>query len=160
MTGEIPMDEQASVAASKLQDRFGGDIVEVREFRDETTVVVAAERIHEVCVLLRHDPELSFSMLIDVTAADYVQQRHAFAVVYHLYSLTTNTRLRLKADVPADAPRLRSVADVWPAADWHERETYDMFGIEFEGHPDLRRILMDEDYEYHPLRKDFPLHGK
>ena len=154
------MDEQAGLAVSKLRERFAADIIEAVEFRGETTVAVKPARIVDICRFLRDDAEVRFAMLLDVTAADYVAPRQVFTVVYHLFSFDANTRLRLKADVPSDQPRIHSVAEVWPAADWHEREVFDLFGIEFEGHPDLRRILMPEDFDDHPLRKEYPLHGR
>ncbi|MBI3091864.1 MAG: NADH-quinone oxidoreductase subunit C [Candidatus Tectomicrobia bacterium] len=154
------MEEHAERAVMKLRERFGEALREVQEFRGEMTVLVAAARLVDICRVLRDDPELRFEMLTDVTAADYVQQRNVFTVVYHLYSFLGNARLRLKADVPAEHPSLPSLTSLWPAANWHERETYDLFGIQFEGHPDLRRILMPEDFTDFPLRKEFPLQGR
>ncbi len=105
---------------------------------------------------MRDDPALDFDFLMDVTAVDYLGSVPRFEVVYHLYSLARNHRLRLKARVPEEDPRIASVVPVWRGADWLERETYDMYGIRFEGHPDLRRIYLYEEFQGHPLRKDYP----
>lgn len=142
-----------------LQDRFGAEIVEWKEQGGELTVVVEPEAIVRVCRFLRHEPELGYDFLSSVTGVDLgVEADPRFEVVYHLYSLSHHHRLRLKVRVNEDES-VPTVTGVWKAADWYERETYDLFGVEFEGHPDLRRILMPDDYEGHPLRKDFPLRG-
>ena len=129
------------------------------EFRGELTIVVKKEDIVRVCQFLRDDVELRFDMLKDICGADHVRPGNRFEVVYNLYSLTNNHRFRLKAGVDEADPHIPSVTSVWPAANWHEREAYDMYGIVFDGHPDLRRIYMPEEFEYYPLRKDFPLIG-
>jgi len=125
--------------------------------RGEVTLEVAPERIVEVCRFLKS--ERQFVRLSDVTAVDWYPQEPRFEVVYHLHSLERNERLRLKCRLPGQDPELDSVTAVWRSANWYEREVYDLFGIRFRNHPDLRRILMPEDWEGHPLRKDYPVHG-
>ena len=142
---------QAAVEA--LQSRFGA---EKHTFRDEVTLTVPAEQIAEACRLLRD--EFGFDFLADLTAVDYwPQQSPRFHVVYQLYSYAHNLSLRLRAPVDGQALALPTVETVYPNANWYEREVWDMFGIRFEGHSDLRRILMPHDWEGHPLRKDYPL---
>jgi NADH-quinone oxidoreductase subunit C len=130
-----------------------------QEFRGEFTITVSSGSLLRACTLLRDDPEFAFTMLIDLTAIDRYRPEARFEVVYHLYSLKHRRYLSLKVQTDEDHPEVPSVTGVWPAANWHERETYDMFGIKFTGHPDLRRLYMPEDFEYFPLRKDFPLMG-
>lgn len=132
-------------------------VQDVRQFRGETTIVIAADRIVEACQFFRDTEGLEYIFLSDITAVDYYPQEPRFAVCYHLYSMLYNRRLRLKVYLPGDDPRLASVTSVYKAADWEEREAYDMMGIIFEGHPSLRRILMPDDWEGHPQRKDYPL---
>lgn len=132
-------------------------VQDVRQFRGETTIVIAADRIVEACQFFRDTEGLEYIFLSDITAVDYYPQEPRFAVCYHLYSMLYNRRLRLKVYLPGDDPRLASVTPVYKAADWEEREAYDMMGIIFEGHPSLRRILMPNDWEGHPQRKDYPL---
>jgi len=137
-------------------------LLEVKEFRGELTLYVRREQIKAICMALRDDPNLQFNYLTDVTAIDYlaVKRDPRFDVVYHLYSIPNAWRLRLHAPVSEGDCRIHSVVEVWAGADWMERETFDFFGIEFQEHPDLRRILMPEDWIGYPLRKDFPLGGK
>ena len=127
------------------------------EFRGETTFTISANDIHEVSRLCRDD--LSFEYLIDITSIDNFGQEPRFEIVYELYSMTLAVHLRLKVLVSEDACAIDTVSDVWPTANWHEREIYDMMGIKFNGHPDLRRILTWDGYPYFPLRKEFPLEG-
>ncbi len=129
------------------------------EFRGELTLLVNAPDIVRVCEILKSDPHLGFDLLVDITAVDYYRPTNRFEVVYHLYAIGLKQYLRLKVQVDEEHPVVSTVTGVWPAANWHERETFDMFGIRFEGHPDLRRLYMPEEFEYHPLRKDFPLIG-
>ncbi|RMG43565.1 MAG: NADH-quinone oxidoreductase subunit C [Acidobacteria bacterium] len=142
--------------ADRLRQEFPDAVLEVRDFRGERTVVVAREKLFEVLAFLRDDPETDFDFLTDVTAVHWPAREEPFDIVYHLYSMSRNRRLRVKCRVP-DPPTVPSVVALWPTANWLERECYDMFGVTFEGHPDLRRILMPEDYEGWPLRKEFPL---
>ncbi len=142
----------------KLRASLPDTIEEVSSFRDQVTVRVFKDNIVEVCMFLRDTPELEFDFLTDLTAVDYPQRPKRFDVVYHLYSMTRNHRLRVKAAV-AESETIQSVTSVWKGANWEERECYDMFGVIFTGHPDLRRILLPEDWEGYPLRKDYPLAG-
>lgn len=144
---------------STLRSAFGDAILEQTEFRDELTVTVAKERIVEICAFLKENNGTRFQFLADLCGIDMNTPARRFGVVYNLYSYTNKLRIRLKTFTEEENPRVPSVTSIWGTANWHERETYDMFGIVFEGHPDLRRIYMPEDYEHYPLRKDFPLMG-
>jgi NADH-quinone oxidoreductase subunit C len=146
-------------SVEKLKSRFGELISGPAEFRGETTARVAdAEKIAEVCAWAKQD--LNFNYLVDVSSVDNYGADPRWTLVYELCDLSTGVHLRLKTDVSEEKSELPSVIGVWRTADWHEREIYDMMGIRFRGHPDLRRILMWEGYPYFPLRKDFPLAGK
>ncbi|MCI0658069.1 MAG: NADH-quinone oxidoreductase subunit C [Acidobacteria bacterium] len=140
----------------KVRERFGEALKEVVYFRGEDTLVVAPEKILEICRFLKEDPEMGFDLLVDVTGIHYLEREYSYEVVYHLLSLARRRRLRLRTRL-GDAGEIDSVTSVWRGADWHEREAFDLVGINFKGHPDLRRILMPEDFEGHPLRKDFAL---
>ncbi len=122
----------------------------------DATALVDASRIAEVLRFLRDTKGLEFDMLVDLTAVDYLGETPRFEVVYHLLSLAHNQRVRIKARVEEASPEIDSVIPVWPAANWMEREVWDLYGIRFRGHPDLRRILLYEEFEGHPLRKDYP----
>jgi NADH-quinone oxidoreductase subunit C len=143
----------------KLKGRFPQSIEAAGEFRGDLTVQVRKQDIVPVCTFLRDDPELSFDMVIDVLGVDMYRPEGRFEVVYNLYSLKNKAYCRLKVLVEEHDCVVDSVTGVWTGANWHERETYDMIGVKFAGHPDLRRMYMPEEYEYHPLRKDFPLMG-
>ncbi|MDI7274694.1 MAG: NADH-quinone oxidoreductase subunit C [Anaerolineae bacterium] len=147
-----------SYVAEAVREAFPNAIVREESFRDETTLVLRLADLVGVARLLRDDPRLAFSMLKDCSGVDYLPlgRQPRFAVAYHLYSLSHNRSVRLMVGVD-EGEAVPSVSGVWPGASWYEREVYDMFGIRFDGHPDLRRILMPEDYTGHPLRKDFPL---
>ncbi len=142
-----------------LTSRFGEQAIEVAEFRGELTVIVPREKIVEVCRFLKDDPAFRFDLLADLSGLDMFTPVKRFAAVYNLYSLANKHRIRLKVFTEEEDPKLPTVTGVWGTANWHEREAYDMFGIVFEGHPDLRRVYMPDDFEHHPLRKDFPLMG-
>lgn len=149
----------APESAQKLKAQFGDIISEPSEFRGELTVKVAdAEKIADVCAFAKK--ELGFDYLIDISSVDNYGEDPRWTVVYELSKLAGNVHLRLKADVSEQKSELPTVTGVWRTADWHEREIYDMMGVRFRGHSDLRRILMWEGYPYFPLRKDFPLAGK
>jgi NADH-quinone oxidoreductase subunit C len=145
-----------NMTLEKLKERFAESILEVGEFKDELTIIVRKEDIVPVCQFLRDDPELSYSFLSDICGVDYLERKPRFDVIYNLYSIEKNHRVRLKVQVD-EGEIVPSVTSVWSGANWFEREVFDMFGIKFDGHPNLRRILMPEDWEGHPLRKDFPL---
>jgi NADH-quinone oxidoreductase subunit C len=152
MMGQIPI-------ADKLKDRFADAVQEVTESHGELTLVVSREQIVDLCRFLRDDPTLRYDLLMDVAGVDYLGREPRFEVVYHLYSVPHNSRLRLKVRVPESDVVVPSVTSVWSTANWHEREAFDMLGIRFADHPDLRRIYMPDDYPGHPLRKDFPILG-
>jgi NADH-quinone oxidoreductase subunit C len=153
-------------AAKAVRDRFGEKIGAPVVFadkvtgRDEVTITVPRENIAVVCAFLKGDAGCAFDYLVDICAVDNDDASPRFELDYLLYSMKNGTLLRLKVGVPESDPTVTSVSVVWRAANWHEREAYDMMGIGFVGHPDLRRILMWEGYPFHPLRKDFPLEGK
>jgi len=128
--------------------------------RGQAVVSVPRETVLDALRVLRDDPELAFDMLTDLTAVDYLPREPRFEVVYELNSLTHHHRLRVKADVPGDDPQIASATPLWNAALWAEREVWDLFGIRFVGHPDLRRILMYPEFEGHPLRKDYPVNRR
>ncbi len=140
-----------------LIQSFGEKLREKTEFRGETSYTITAKDLREIAKFCRD--ELLFDYLIDVTSIDNFGEEPRFEIVYHLYSMPHAVHLRLKLKVPEEADAVDTVSDIWPTANWHEREIYDMMGIKFNGHPDLRRILMWDGYPFYPLRKDFPLEG-
>ena len=143
-----------------LGEERGGWFAEIVEALGEVTVVVPRERIVEVCAHMKAAPGLEFNMLADLCAADRgPEEEPRFEVNYHLFSTTVRHRLRLKVLLNEDDPHVPTVTSVWRTANWHERETFDMFGVVFDGHPDLRRILLPDEWQGHALRKDFPLRG-
>lgn len=143
-----------------IKNNFPDAVIDSKIFRNELTLVVRKEYIAEIAKFTKENSELDFLYLSDLCGVDRVETDDVFEVVYHLYSLNKNHRLRLKVPLPSSNPVISTVTNVWKTANWHERETYDMFGIEFENHPDLRKILMPDDFEGHPLRKDYPLNGR
>ncbi len=140
-----------------MQSVFPGAIQEVIEFRGETTVVIASDLLVDVCRRLRDDAELDYNVLADLAAVDYWPAEPRFAISYLPYAMQRNARFRLKVFLPGKTPNVDTVSTIWPSANWQEREAYDMMGIKFNGHPDMRRILMPADWEGHPHRKDYPL---
>jgi NADH-quinone oxidoreductase subunit C len=144
--------------ASHLEATLQGGILRRDIARGELTLVVGAERIAQVLTALRDDSQCLFEVLIDICGVDYPEREKRFEVVYHLLSPRRNLRIRLKCETDEETP-VPSVVGVFPAANWFEREAYDMYGILFSGHPDLRRILTDYGFQGYPLRKDFPLTG-
>jgi len=148
-----------STVVDLLKTRFPGSVISISEFRNETTVVLRKEDIVGVCMVLRDDEACRFDYLSDLCGADAYTPENRFEVVYNLLSLSHKHRIRLKITADESDPRVPSVTSVWPGAEWPERETYDMYGIHFDGNKDLRRMYMPEDFDYHPLRKDFPLMG-
>lgn len=143
----------------KLKEQFSHNIEATNEFRGDLTVQVRKSSLLKVGEFLKDDPDLAFDLIVDLLGVDMYRPEGRFEVVYNLYSLKNNKYLRLKIVVEEDDCIAPSVTSIWSGADWHERETYDMFGIKFTGHPDLRRMYMPEEYQYFPLRKDFPLMG-
>jgi NADH-quinone oxidoreductase subunit C len=143
----------------RLQEWDAQAVAEVIEFRGETTVVVPREHLRRAAEFLVNDRALQFTFLSDITAVDKFPIEPRFELNYHLLSLEYRKRIRLKVRIPGDDPQVQSVTPIWPAANWHEREAFDLMGIRFEGHPDLTRILMPDDWEGYPLRKDYPVEG-
>jgi NADH-quinone oxidoreductase subunit C len=140
----------------RLVDAFGDKVISTHEFRGDATAIVDRSAIVDVCKLLRDDPELSFDFMMDLTAVDYIGRKPRFEVVYHLYSLAKNHRVRLKVPLDENDAKVPSIVALWSGANWLERECWDMYGIRFDGHPDLKRIYLYEEFEGHPLRKDYP----
>jgi len=143
----------------RLQEWDAQAVAEVIEFRGETTVVVPREHLRRAAEFLVNDRALQFTFLSDITAVDKFPLEPRFELNYHLLSLDYRKRIRVKVRIPGDDPQVQSVTPIWPAANWHEREAFDLMGIRFEGHPDLTRILMPDDWEGYPLRKDYPVEG-
>jgi NADH-quinone oxidoreductase subunit C len=155
----MPSDLESNLALRKLRE-FAPESVEcAREFRAEVTIYIRPDRLIRVCEFLRDEPRLSFKYLSDITAVDLYPNEPRFEVVYHLLSLENAERLRLKVRASGENPLVDSLVPVYPSANAFEREVFDFFGIQFAGHPYLRRILMPEDWEGHPLRKDYPTEG-
>ena len=149
MTGPELLNSLGKLLGQKLKER--------NEFRGETTFIIDRGDIRQVAKFCKE--ELSFDYLVDISSVDNFGSEPRFEVVYELYSMTMAIHLRLKLRVSEEDPTVDTVSDVWPTADWHEREIWDMMGLRFNNHPDLRRILMWEGYPYFPLRKEFPLEG-
>jgi NADH-quinone oxidoreductase subunit C len=149
MTSQELFDSFSKAFPEKLQDKT--------EFRGEMTYAISASDLRDIARFCRD--ELSFDYLLDITSIDKFGEEPRFQIVYHLYSMAQGVHLRLKLNIPEELNAVDTVSDIWPTANWHEREIYDMMGIKFHGHPDLRRILMWDGYPYFPLRKDFPLAG-
>ncbi len=145
-------------SVEKLKAKFGAPVQEVKTFRDEVTVTVSKEALYEICKFLYMDTDLQFQFLTDLCGIDTLPQTPRFEVVYLLYSMKNNERLRLKTKV-GEGESVSSVESIWKAANWLEREAFDLFGIRFENHPDLRRILLWDGFEGYPLRKDYPVEG-
>lgn len=150
--------EGATPTAVLLRERMPDVLLGARSFRGEETIEIRAADVVSVCRLLRDDPALKFDFLTDLCGVHYPDRDTPYVVVYHLYSFPRKARLRVKAWL-AEGEAIATVIGVWSGAEWHEREAFDLVGIRFEGHPDLRRILMPDGFEGHPLRKDFPVEG-
>ena len=149
MTGDELLASLAKICGAKLTEKL--------EFRGETTFRLERENLRDVAKFCRD--ELGFDYLLDISSVDHFGDEPRFEVVYLLYSLSMAAHVRLKVRVSEDDPTVDTLSDIWSAADWHEREIYDMMGLRFNNHPDLRRILMWEGYPYFPLRKEFPVEG-
>jgi NADH-quinone oxidoreductase subunit C len=144
-------------AVNLVRDRLDQAVLDVQHFRGETTLMISPAAIVQACSLLRDDPELKFTFLAALTAVDYWPDEPRFNIVYQLYSLERATYIGLRVPVAGSEAVVPTLERVFPNANWHEREVFDMFGVRFEGHSDMRRILMPNDWEGHPLRKDYPL---
>ncbi len=150
------MDDCGSPVLRRLLEVQGEAVRGTHQRLGDATALVDPARIAEIMRFLRDDPQLAFEMLTDLTAVDYLGEEPRFEVVYHLYSVAKNQRLRIKARVPEQPARIPSLVEIWPSANWMEREVWDLYGIAFDGHPDLRRLLLYEEFQGHPLRKDYP----
>jgi NADH-quinone oxidoreductase subunit C len=151
-----------SAILARLRGRLGARLLDTHEHHGDHTAVITPEGIVDALRFCRDEPDLGFDMLMDLTAVDYLkypgrEDGPRFDVVYHLYSVTHNHRVRLKVPVEQDAPSVPTATALWPIANWLEREVWDMYGIRFDGHPDLRRLLLYEEFVGHPLRKDYPM---
>jgi NADH-quinone oxidoreductase subunit C len=147
---------RSSPLLDRLREKMPGDVLATHTRLGDATALVQASRVVPVMRFLRDDEFAAFDMLMDLTAVDFLGREPRFEVVYHLYSLARGHRLRIKAGVSEEACEIDSLVDVWPSANWMEREVWDLYGIRFAGHPDLRRLLLYEEFEGHPLRKDYP----
>ena len=148
----------SSEAVEKIETRFQNNILLKNSFRDELSLTVTKDSLIEIMTFCKND--LGFDYLVDLTAVDNLGTNPRYEVVYELYSYSDSCHLRIKVGVDESEREVSSVVGLWPTANWHEREAFDMIGVTFSGHPDMRRILMWEGYPYYPLRKDFPLAGK
>ncbi|MBT14411.1 MAG: NADH-quinone oxidoreductase subunit C [Verrucomicrobiales bacterium] len=148
----------SSEAVEKIETRFQNNILLKNSFRDELSLTVTKDSLIEIMTFCKKD--LGFDYLVDLTAVDNLGTNPRYEVVYELYSYSDSCHLRIKAGVDESEREVSSVVGLWPTANWHEREAFDMIGLTFSGHPDMRRILMWEGYPFYPLRKDFPLAGK
>jgi len=146
-------------AVARLVNWNAEAIMGVKFDREEMTIYVGRDHIREACLLLKDDPACSFNFLSDVTCVDCYPSEPRFEVIYHLLSISNKERVRLKVRLNSASPAIESLTSVWPGANYFEREVFDLFGVRFTGHPYLRRILMPEDWEGHPLRKDYPVEG-
>ena len=151
--------QNTNVVVERLRGWSPNAISEVIEFRGETTIVVPRNVLRDLAERCRADKDLQFNLLSDATCVDRYPLEPRFEVNYHLVSIPRRDRLRLQVRLTSDDPVVDSLVPVWPGANWLEREIFDLFGIRFEGHPDLRRILMPDDWEGYPLRKDYPVEG-
>jgi NADH-quinone oxidoreductase subunit C len=149
-------EDNKSIALRKLAEKFGDAIVSTHSDFGDDTAVVRREKIVEICTFLRDDPDLRFEFAMDLTGVDYLGEVPRFEVVYHLYSMEKKRRVRIKSRLHEEDPTIDSVSSVWPGMNWYEREAFDMYGIVFRDHPNLKRILMYEGFVGHPLRKDYP----
>jgi NADH-quinone oxidoreductase subunit C len=160
----VELTPENSAEMRLIQQNFANEVITSRLFRDEKTVVVKSSNIVAICKALRDSPDTNYNYLSDIVGLDRLEfmedEEDRFEVIYNLYSLGTFQRFRLKVRVSEDDPKIDTVEGVWPNANWGEREIFDMFGITFNNHSDLRRILMPDDWVGHPLRKDFPLGGE
>jgi NADH-quinone oxidoreductase subunit C len=151
----------------RIQEKFAQDIIETHAFRGDETVVIRPSALKSVAKFLKETPEVDFNFLMDLTAVDYlffaggrIQKPYRFEVVYHFLSLKHNHRLRIKVALTEDNLEVDTLTDLWASANWYEREVWDMFGIKFKGHPNLKRILMYEEFQGHALRKDYPFNKR
>lgn len=154
-------------AIQRVQVQFAQDILEAHAFRGDETLTIRVSALRDVAKFLKDTPELDFNFLMDLTAVDYlfyaggkIQKEWRFEVVYHFFSLKHNHRIRIKVAIYEKNLEVDTLCDLWAAANWYEREVWDMFGIRFKGHPNLKRILMYEEFQGHALRKDYPFNKR
>jgi len=153
--------EAKKYTIDRVKDKFGNVVLEVHDFRGDQTVTIKKEKVYDVSKFLRDDLDLSFNFLMDITAVDYLDKKaHRFEVVYHFYSLENNNRIRIKAPVSEKDCEINTLTELWKTANWYEREIWDMYGIKFKGHPNMKRILLYEEFKGHPLRKDYPINKR
>jgi NADH-quinone oxidoreductase subunit C len=152
----INPEETPEISLQLLKENFPDGVLDTNQLQGDATALIRPQSLTQVIDFLSKDPRLLFDVLVDITAVDYPERKPRFDVVYHLLSLSYNRRLRIKTAVEDDEP-VDSLTPFWGSANWLEREVWDMFGIRFAGHPDLRRILMYEEFQGHPLRKDYPI---
>ena len=149
--------------AKLIEEQFAGQVLGTTMYAGQVGVMIKKDKIKDICQYLHDEPGLKMDHLADLTAVDYSRypgdNGPRFEVVYNLISTEYRHRIRLKVRVPEEDPRIDTVSAVWHTANWNERETFDLMGIKFDGHPDLRRILLPDDWEGHPLRKEYPLKG-
>ncbi|MBI4456903.1 MAG: NADH-quinone oxidoreductase subunit C [Acidobacteria bacterium] len=151
---------ELGVTLRKLKEKFGDWLFDVGQAFGDDFFVAHKDKVVEISRFLRDDPDLRYNFLIDITAVDYPQRRPRFEVVYHFFSLPFKQRVRMKVPVEENHAEVPTLISLWEGANWFEREVWDMFGIRFSGHPDLRRILLYESFEGHPLRKDYPVNKR
>lgn len=150
------MEDHGSPLLRRLQSAHPSAVLATHARFGDATALIDPAQLTPVMTFLRDEPALAFDMLIDLTCVDQLGSEPRFEMVYHLYSVARNHRLRIKARIPEEPAVVASLTELWASADWMEREVFDLYGIGFEGHPDLRRILLCEGFEGHPLRKDYP----
>jgi NADH-quinone oxidoreductase subunit C len=150
------MEHFGSAALRRLLEFFPSAVLATHADHGDATALVEPGSLAAIMRFLRDEPGLDFEMLSDVTCVDWLGETPRFELVYHLYSLARNQRVRIKARVPEEAAEIASLVEIWPSANWMEREVWDLYGVRFTGHPDLRRILLYDEFEGHPLRKDYP----
>ena len=156
MEGKAKEMKQSS-AVKLLKEKFPADILEYSTAFGDETLLIKKESIIKILKFLKETPELEYSLLLDITCVDYLGEEPRFELIYHIYSFRLNHRLRIKTKISEKNPFIKSSTSLWKNANWLEREVFDMFGIKFKNHPDLRRILMYDEFEGYPLRKDYPL---
>jgi NADH-quinone oxidoreductase subunit C len=151
----------------RVQEHFSTHIIETHAFRGDETAIIHPSSLLTIAKFLKETPELDFNFLMDLTAVDYlfyaggrIQKEFRFEVVYHFFSLKFNHRIRIKVPVDEKDPEVDTLNDLWVSANWYEREVWDMYGIKFRGHPNLKRILMYEEFQGHALRKDYPVNKR
>jgi len=147
---------EKSTTIQRLHDRFGGR-VEIASSIDMDTVRIQRKDIIDVCSFLRNEDDLDYDLMRDLTCVDYIKETPRFEIVYHLYSIYNGHEIRIKVRLEESDPTIDTITGIWVGANWYEREVFDLYGIKFDGHPDLRRLLLYPEFEGHPLRKDYPI---